>query len=258
VCLNCLIFMDRSFGGKFGINRGKEIECNFGYNFLSAVNVGREGQKIIAEIQSRKGTHGRYFFKQMFDDEESFEQLEKYRHFKEGGVSVPPVFKPVRLEGNKNFVIISDLTEDEKYWVLSRNNPEVDTDEFKKLAKSIPQETRDKIIQQLILACEVAVKPKKDKQGKEIIYQLQGNAFFLALNSADAADSRVYVGDFGIDVMERKSTEANEVIKRNIRSAAAFYSWMTGEPFIVPEEYKNMEGDLDEGFKEILEYRKFD
>ena len=213
---------------------------------------------MIAEIESRRGGHGRYFFKQMYDEKDSFRQLKKYKHLKAGGVSVPPIFKPVQLENGGPFVIISDLTENEKYLVLGMNNPEVRNEEFKKIAKSIPKETRDKIIEQMILACEVAVKPTKDKKGKKIIYEFQNNAFILALDPDNVADARVYVADLGTDVMERNLKEADEVLRRNIRSAALFYSWMTGEPFRVPEKYKNMAADLDETSTEVLEYRKFE
>lgn len=250
--------MDEGFEGKFGINREKEIKHNFGFNMLSTVEVGIEGKKIIAEIESRRGKHGRYFFKQMLDEKDSFRQLGKYKHLRAGGVFVPPVFKPVKLEGGEPFVIISDLTENEKYWVLGMNNPEVNEEEFKKIAKSIPQETRDRIIQQMVLACEVATRPAEDKQGKEVIYEFQNNAFLLALDPSNVADARIYVADLGLDVMERKPEEANEVLGRNIRSAATFYSWMTGEPFTVPEKYKAMIDDLNKNSNKILEYRKFE
>jgi len=250
--------MNKGFEGKFGVNRGGPIRHNFGFNMLSAVNVGIEGQKMIAEIESKRGGHGRYFFKQMYDERESFQQLRKHKHLKARGVSVPLIFKPVRLEGGEPFVIISDLTENEKYWVLGMNNPEVKGEEFKKVAKGIPRETRDKIIEQMILACEVAARPTKNEQDQEVIYEFQGNAFLLAINPNDVRDAKIYVADLGLDVAERKPREAGEVLQRNIMSAATFYSWMTGEPFSVPEKYKSMTADLDKNSTEILKYRKFD
>lgn len=250
--------MSENFEGKFGINRGREMKHNFGFNMLSTVNVGIEGRKVVGEIESRRGKHGRYFFKQMYEEKESFRQLEKYKHLKAGGVSVPPVFKPVKLENGEPFVAVSDLTENGKYWVLGMNNPEADEEKFKKIAKSIPKETRDKIIQQMILACEIAAKPPKNKKGKEIIYEFQNNAFILALDPDNVVDARIYVADLGLDVMERRPEEADEVLRRNISSAATFYSWMTGGPFSVPEKYKEMTTDLDKNSTEVLEYRKFE
>ena len=244
--------------GKFGINRpGLEVKHNFGYNMLSSVNVGIEGEKLVTEIETRGVKHGKYFFKRMYEEEESFKQLGKYKHFKDGGVSVAPVFKPVKLEDGEPFAIITDLTENGKYWVLSTNNPEVYKEEYKRIAKSVPAETRKKIIEQLVLACEVAVKPSKNMEGEDVIYRFGGTAFMLALNPNDVSSAKIYVADLGLDVREERPEKADELLRENIMTAALFYTHMTGEPFIAPEKYKDMADELAEDAEWILERREF-
>ena len=249
---------------KFGINRdssidydvvkNEKIKYNFGFDMISSVDIGSEGEKVIGNIESKRGRHGRYFFKRM-DEVTAFRQLEKYRHLKKHGAPVPPIFKPVNFENGDSFVLISDLTENDKYLVVSPNNPEVKQAEFQKITETISDKTTHKLTEQLISACEAAVQPRKLKDGKVVVYDFQMNAFMLAVNPINPEDAKIYVADIGAD-MTPSSLSADRVLGKNIKTAAAFYAYMVGRPIDLPEKYIQMKDDVDVVSASFLERRK--
>lgn len=240
--------------GSFGIDRDGAINHRFNFVSLRDIPVGNEGEKVIAEIASRRGSHGRYILKTMMHAKEAHWQRIKYLHLKKHHVNVPDVFKPIALRGGTNAVIISDLTQNDKYWVLSMNNPEVNQDFYKEIALQIPPSTREKIKHDLIHACEVGA---GILSSDEPVYRFQNNAFMLAINPKDPSDAKVFVADFGVDIME-STRNKQDVLDENLSNAVVFYSWMIGERFRMPPEspyaYLNNESQIQE---EIMQYRQW-
>lgn len=248
----------------FTINRGNgNNRFIFRYGGMADIPVGIEGKKMLAQVESDKGEHGRYFFKELINEEDGKKQVNKWQYLKRHGVRVPNLFKPVILADGTPSLVVQDLSDKGRYQVLGMNNSEINGQDYLETSKKISQSTRGKIIGDMIKACEAASGMyDSDDNPDGIIYAFQNNAFIMAMNPLDPEDAIVYVADLGLDVMKRDKSkdDPNSVLESNLRSAADFYSWMTGETFQLPTEHplaSKMNSDFTDRGNEILEYRGY-
>lgn len=227
----------------------------FRLNFIPVADVGSEGQKIIGEVFSRRGSHGNYFLKEILDENEANEQRKKYKHFQKGGVNVPKVFKPVTLPGRRTYIIIEDLTQKGRLWFLGANNSETKTKKYLETVQKIPESTRKRIIKEMIKSCEVAATPNFDLNGDNRIYELDSDVFLFSINPNNLSECNVYTADLGVGVMKTDINKQKEVLETNLSRAAVVYTWMTGKKFEFPEKYSYLEPGVKEEMQEELEYR---
>lgn len=239
---------------EFEIKHRKMIGSKFTLDIKRTVEVGIEGQKIVGEINSRRGEHGSYFFKPMWGEKEAQEQKKKHEFLKQGGVNVVPIFKPVKFSDGTTYAVITDLTENGKYWFYGMNNPEIDTDEYKKVARNIPQNTLDKASSEMIIACEAACVPNRKIFGDDRIFEFQNNAFLLFLDPKNTERAKVYVADLGIDVMRRNLNEKDRVLENNIYCACMFFSWMFSRRLVLPVKYAHLQAKMDKHMDEVINW----
>ncbi|MCA9371663.1 hypothetical protein KC726_02070 [Candidatus Woesebacteria bacterium] len=248
----------------FAINRGSgNNRFVFRYGGMADIPVGIEGRKMLAQVESYRGNHGRYFFKELINEEDGKKQVNKWNYLRKHGVNVPDLFKPVTLADGTPSLVIQDLSDKGRYQVLGMNNREINGQDYLETSRKISQSARERIIGDMVRACEAASGMyDNDDNPDGIIYTLQNNAFIIAINPLDQEDAIVYVADLGLDVMKRNKSkdDPNSVLESNLRSAADFYSWMTGEIFQLPPEHSlasKMNSDFTERGNEILEYRGY-
>lgn len=243
----------------FAVNRGNVDRKNvFRLAELGDIKTGIEGRKILATISSDRGEHGRYFLKQL-PENEGKRQLDKWKYLKDRGVNVPNIFKPIVLADGTNNLLIQDLSENGRYQVLSGNNFEARTTEYLKASKQISSEARDKLKGDIVYACEAAAgKHEPGNNPGDTMLELDPNAFMLAMNPNDSSDAKVYVADFGLDVSQRnkQDIDSNLLLEINLQNAAVFYASMTGEVFQLPDDSPQayLNKDFASSGKEMIDF----
>lgn len=228
--------MDKS--AEFSALKGEPNNFNLKYVGIQPIDVGFEGQKMIAQIISKKGKHGTYFIKEAsYKEEDDYAyqgirtQEKKYRQFREGGVLVPHLFKGANTKDGKSFLISSDLSQNGHYQVLSWNNPEIKTDFYEKLKRNIPLETKVKLQQQIERACRVAAKMESTHANWDLL-RMQGCPYALVIDPQNPADANMYIADFGRDIAVNNWFSSEDVYRENLQNGAQFYKQMIGSKFM--------------------------
>ncbi len=224
----------------------------FKYEVDKEITIGKEGEKCIAEVESSRGKHGKYFIK--WSNGEI--QVEKHKFLKDNGVAVPKVFKNIKGESSFPMILATDLSEDGKYEVLSTNNHEVYSQDYAEKVAKISQETRSVICDDLLHAAEVGAGVSRTSED-EHVYILIPNAYALVLDPANPDGARLVVIDYGMDVWKLKPDHhyASNSLNDNIRYAAAFYAAMLLEKMRLPEKYSSMQEMADAVGEKIINDR---
>lgn len=240
---------------EFGIekpsHRGEKKR--FKYTVNKEIKIGGEGQKCIADVESEKGQHGKYFVKWGSGKID----FEKYKFLKDNDVPVPRLLKPVRGRNNFPMLLVTDLSEDGKKEVLSPNNNEVYENEYEGKIAKISEKTKEKIREDLIHAIEVASGISRVNSDDEHIYVLIQNAYALIFDSNNPDDARLSVIDYGKDVWELKQNNhhAQNALETNILQAAVFYASMLLETLKLPDKYSEYQKRCDDVAQTIFKNR---
>jgi|GEM_PF-6962913 len=230
---------------------------NFKIDIISHQKSGSPQKKFIAQIED--DPNETRFFKQVYSFEDTTAQTERQRFFKENGVAVPEIYEAVQSNDGDWYLVAEDLTKGGKYLVMglyeATNGKETLTEKYKEIARKIPQETKLKIAEDIVHACEASIKTRKNKQGEEVVYDTLGTGYMLAIDPTDPKNSKVYIGDFGVtDIFERSTDVLEHVRRLTTNAAVVFFSTMTGEEFPFPEKFGNLWEEAKANSKEALEY----
>lgn len=226
----------------FAIKRANGIGMPvFKYGSTEDIPIGVEGRKMLAQVEATNGRRlGKYFFKELKNEEAGEIQVEKWKFLKDRGVSVPSVFKPVVLADGTNCLVVQDLSDNGHYQVVGLDSPEIDTEEYLKASTKISAPARTKIVADLVSACEAASGLRDNVADVDrVTLELWQNAFILALNLTNPDDMLVYVADLGLDVIDRSNNKwmtPQKVFESSLRAAGFFYTSMTGENFQLPAD----------------------
>lgn len=248
---------------RFAIDReGQEyLRLAFIFRKIQDVFVGVEGRKAFFDIFSKKGHEfGRHFIKDCLDYDDGKRQEAIWHFFKSKGVQVPEVFKLIITESREPRLLLSDMTKNGRYFVLSMNNPEINTDGYRSISQDMSEQALNTVLFNLVYASEVA-SGLHNQDNNEPKFKLNPNAFMLSINPYDSDDALASVVDFGYDVNQVDNDfDEQTLLKMNLISAATFYAWMTGDIFQLPNDHQ-LASELNPSFRndgeEILEHRGY-